>query len=217
MKIQTFNRQLIRQYMLTSPILEDGIQYCQYITPGASREAAKESAIRLAEEYCERKWYNDSTGYIRNEFIAFQEFESDVRNNRYFYDKGMEAAAEKKRRKEEEEREQKARWDKEASRVRALREYCYKHKLDFEIENQKALAVLKKRDNLSFWLQSIAFLAFFGSLVMWVFTSVGSWLVWLPILIVSIIVFFVTDSKISPKLPKDFFEKIKNGTYRFDA
>ena len=216
MKVQTFNRELIRRYMLTSSILEDGIQYCQYITPGASREVAKEAAIRLAEEYCEQKWYNDSTGYVRNEFVAFQEFERDVRNKRYFYDKGMKAVADEKRKKDESEREQKSRWANEANRVRALRNYCYDNKLDFNIENQRAIATLKRRNQLAGWLESIAALVFIGALIMWIFTTIGNWLVWLPVLVLSATIFFVTDAKIDPKLPDDFFKKIKDGTYCFD-
>lgn len=222
MKIQTFNRGFIRQYMLTSSILEDGIRYCQFVNPSLSREVAKEMAIRLAEDYCQQKWYNDRSGYICNEFIAFQEFEKDVRNQHYFYTRGMKAEEDKKRREEDKKRseeeakqEQKRRWQNEASRVRDLRKYCHDNNLDFNTENQKALAILKKQSRLAGWLESVAAIAFIGALVMWIFTAIANWMVWLLVLTVSTIVFFVTDAKIDPKLPDDFFEKIKDGTYRF--
>ena len=139
-----------------------------------------------------------------------------MRDKRYFYDKGMKAAADEERKKEESEKEQKSRWANEANRVHALRKYCYDNKLDFNIENQRAIATLKRRNQLTVWLESIAALVFVGALIMWIFTTIGNWLVWLPAIVLSATIFVVTDAKIDPKLPDDFFKKIKDGTYCFD-
>ena len=84
MKVSTFDSTLIRQYMENSSILQDGINYCKKINPGVSDATAKATAISLAQQYCHQKWQNDRTGYISNEYMAFVEFEKDVKAGRYF-------------------------------------------------------------------------------------------------------------------------------------
>ena len=83
-KLTTFNPELIRCYMEGTDVLDKGIAYIKSVTPGTSDAVAKETAIRLAQEWCQRKWLNDTTGYISSEYVAFSELASDVRNGRYF-------------------------------------------------------------------------------------------------------------------------------------
>ena len=83
-KITTFDVDLIRTYMEGSEALRKGIAYCKSIQPDASDAVAKESAIRLAQDACRRKWINDSTGYIDSEYKAFLEFSKDVEKGFYF-------------------------------------------------------------------------------------------------------------------------------------
>ena len=214
MKLQTFDRNLIRGYMETSSVLEQGIRYCQHITPESSTDVAKEAAIRMAVEYCERIWYNDSTGYISNERIAFDRFVEDVKKQRYFYAKGMKTPEDLQREKEKEQ-EQASRWRKENTRVRELREYCRQNHLDFETENAKAVQTLKKNNNTCLILEWTAVLVFIAAIVLWLFTSIGNALIWIPVIIASIVVFIIGD-KIDPKLPDDYFKLIKKGMYNFD-
>ncbi len=84
MKITTFDTEKIRNYMENSSILQNGIDYCKSLNPGVSDDVAKQTAIRLAQQYCQQKWYNDRSGYIDSEYVAFIEFEKDVRAGRYF-------------------------------------------------------------------------------------------------------------------------------------
>ena len=83
-KLTTFNPELIRSYMEGTDVLDKGIAYMKAVTPGISDAVAKEAAIRQAQEWCQRKWFNDTTGYISSEYVAYSEFASDVRNGRYF-------------------------------------------------------------------------------------------------------------------------------------
>ena len=242
MKLQTFNRNLIREYMEYSPALEQGIRYCKHLDPTASDMVAKESAIRIAINICERKWMNDSTGYISSERVAFTEFEKDVANKRYFYEKGMKQPAkesqkkysysastmtdndddraakkaeEAARRKEETKKDQARRWKNEEKRVLELKMLCAEKGLDFDSENNKAVRSLKVKNSLSFWVESLSALAFFAAIILWIFTDIGNYLVWLPTIVISVVLFFVADAKIDPKLPDDYFTKIKNGKYNF--
>lgn len=84
MKVSTFDPDMIRRYMEGSSVLQKGIDYCKAINPGVSDEVAKATAIQLAQQYCQQKWYNDRSGYISNEYMAFSEFEKDVNAGRYF-------------------------------------------------------------------------------------------------------------------------------------
>lgn len=84
MKITTFDTEKIRYYMEKSSILQKGIDYCKSLNPGVSDEVAKQTAISLAQQYCQQKWYNDRSGYISSEYVAFREFEEDVSAGRYF-------------------------------------------------------------------------------------------------------------------------------------
>ena len=84
MKVSTFDSDKIRIYMEGSSVLQKGIDYCKAVNPGVSNEVAKATAIQLAQQYCQQKWYNDRSGYISNEYMAFSEFEKDVNAGRYF-------------------------------------------------------------------------------------------------------------------------------------
>lgn len=84
MKIRTFDVNVIAELMMTSEALEQGTRYMKCINPGVSDDVAKLSAIKMAQEFCQRMWYNDNTGYIANERVAFREFEKDVKAGRYF-------------------------------------------------------------------------------------------------------------------------------------
>ena len=84
MKLSTFNPNLIRQYIEGTDVLEKGIAYMKQLDPSVSDAVAKESAIRMAQEYCQRKWQNDSTGYISSEYVAYTEFAKDVQKGFYF-------------------------------------------------------------------------------------------------------------------------------------
>ena len=84
MKVSTFDSDKIRIYMEGSSVLQKGIEYCKAVNPGVSDEVAKATAIQLAQQYCQQKWYNDRSGYISNEYMAFSEFEKDVNAGRYF-------------------------------------------------------------------------------------------------------------------------------------
>ena len=84
MKVSTFDPDMIRRYMEGSSVLQKGIDYCKAVNPGVSDEVAKATAIQLAQQYCQQKWYNDRSGYISNEYMAFSEFEKDVNAGRYF-------------------------------------------------------------------------------------------------------------------------------------
>ena len=84
MKVSTFDPDMIRRYMEGSSVLQKGIDYCKAINPGVSDEVAKATAIQLAQQYCQQKWYNDRSGYINSEYMAFSEFEKDVNAGRYF-------------------------------------------------------------------------------------------------------------------------------------
>ena len=96
-KVSTFNSESIRNYMEGSDILDTSIAYMKAVNPGISDAAAKEAAIRQAQEFCHRKWANDSTGYISNEAVAWQEFAADVRKGRYFSVASIPKSSPKKR------------------------------------------------------------------------------------------------------------------------
>ena len=82
--VSTFNPEIIRNCIEGTSVLEKGVRYMKAINPGVSDEVAKETAIRQAQQFCQAKWQNDRTGYISNEYIAYQEFASDVEKGRYF-------------------------------------------------------------------------------------------------------------------------------------
>ena len=201
-------------------MLEQGIRYMKCLDPSVSDTAAKESAIEFAIRKCESIWMRDSTGYISSESMAFSVFSKDVSEKRYFYDSAMEAAEKKKAReekkKEQEEnakKESELRWGKEKKRAERLREHCQKNGLDFKSENKKAVDDLIQKNSLTTWIESISALAFIGAAIMWLFTSVGNYLLWLPVIVASAVAFFVTDAKLDPKLPDDYVQQIKDGTY----
>lgn len=212
MKLRTFDSSKIRAYMESSPELETGIRYMQHISPGISREAAKESAIRIAIEKCERRWYNDTTGYIANEFIAFQEFEKDVKAKRYFYVKGMKSADEEKQHKID----QANKWEKERERVRKLKKYCEEKGLDFNAENKKAIKRLKVRSVLGGCV--IAF-TFIPAVVLFLASFVvdENELLMAGIAIGGALLGFLAGGLLLPDVPEDFFKKIKDGSYKFNG
>ena len=84
LKVTTFNREIIRKYMEGSSVLEKGIAYYKHANPTISNDQAKELAIREAQDRSYSIWANDSTGYIRNEAMAFSEFKEYVDKGRYF-------------------------------------------------------------------------------------------------------------------------------------
>lgn len=168
-KLSTFNKELIRVYMESSSILEQGITYMQYINykernTEVSRELAQETAILQAMDFCYRKWYNDSTGYISDERVAFREFEKDVKENRYFYIRGMKSleqikADEAKRKAKEAERKanaEKNRIENEKKKAAAAeqskkeKEEKQKQLWEDEKERAKALREYCKENNLDF-------------------------------------------------------------------
>ena len=224
MKMQYFDRNLIREYMEGSSALEQGIRYFKYLNPSASDALAKESAIRYAIEKCEAIWMKDSTGYISSERMAFSVFANDVKEKRHFHDKAMDNAekkkqkamddAEKKKQTEENAKKERAnRWKHEKARVERLKEYCQTNGLDFKSENKKAVDDLLRKNSLTTWIESISALAFIGAAIMWWFTSIGNYLLWLPIIVASAVAFFVADEKLDPKIPDDFVQQIKDGRY----
>ena len=209
MKMQYFDRNLIREYMEGSPALEQGIRYMKYLDPSVSDAAAKESAIRYAIEKCEAIWMKDSTGYISSERIAFTEFSKDVREKRHFHDPAMDKAE----KEEEEKRKNEHRWTCEKKRAADLRMLCMKEGLDFETENKKAVDELIRKNKLTIWIETIAGLSLVGSIIMWLFTAIGNYLLWLPIIVASIVALYIADTHLDPCLPNDFVWQIKNGTY----
>ena len=82
--VKTFNREIIAELMLSSVALERGIEYYKLVT-GADAATAKLSAIRDAQEQCLRRWHNDTSGYLSDEYVTFREFEKDVLAGRIFY------------------------------------------------------------------------------------------------------------------------------------
>ena len=83
-KLTTFNPELIRSYMEGTTTLDKGIAYMKAVTPGISDAIAKESAIRYAQETCQRRWLNDTTGYLNSEYRVWSEFADDVDKGRHF-------------------------------------------------------------------------------------------------------------------------------------
>ena len=85
LKYTTFDTSKIRRYIESDPaVLEKGIRYMKTISPGESDFVAREAVIRQAQQICQRKWENDSTGYIDSEYKAYTEFANDVARGRYF-------------------------------------------------------------------------------------------------------------------------------------
>ena len=85
LKCTTFDPNMIRVYIEQDPdILEKGIRYMKSVTPDVSDSVAKEAVIRQAQEICQRRWLNDTTGYIDSEYRAYSEFANDVAKGRYF-------------------------------------------------------------------------------------------------------------------------------------
>lgn len=82
-KMTAFDKEQIRSYMEQSSILQKGISYYKHVNPTVTDAQAKECAIREAQEYCQRRWLNDSSGYL-NEYRAFEEFKERVQNGSYF-------------------------------------------------------------------------------------------------------------------------------------
>lgn len=217
MKLQTFDKSLVRSYIESSSALDAGINFVKKSNPSASPLVARETAIRLAVDYCEKLWLRDSSGYISSEYVAFTEFEKDVRAKRFFYTKAMIEDENERERRERHEAEQESRWSREKSRVTNLRLWCIENNKDFETENKKAVEILKKKNLQTIIIEWCSALGFLADIFFWVFTDIGNWKLWLPILIICITAFFVTDTKIDPKLPDDFFKKIKDGSYKFDS
>ena len=83
-KVTTFNTELIRAYMEQSSILQKGIAYYKHIDSSLTDAMAKECAIRDAQQYCQRRWKNDSSGWLDSEYKVFLEFEERVENGSYF-------------------------------------------------------------------------------------------------------------------------------------
>ena len=84
--LHTFDKKLIRQYMLADhEVLKRGIDYVKR-TQGFETSVAKEVAIQLAEEACYQKWYNSISrdGYINNEIRAWIDFKDQVKRGYYF-------------------------------------------------------------------------------------------------------------------------------------
>lgn len=82
-KVSTFDKELIRSYIEQSPVMQKGISYYKHVNPSLTDAAAKECAIREAQEYCHRRWLSDSSGYL-NEYRAFEEFTERVSKGSYF-------------------------------------------------------------------------------------------------------------------------------------
>lgn len=142
MKLSTFDRSLIRDYMESdSALLNVGIAYVKKINPSALDAVAKETAIRMAQDAAYQKWYYDSTGYIDSEYKAFYEVREKLFNNglkkssyssgTYSYTPGL---GERKVSETERKRESE------------LRAYCEKNNLDFETENKRY-----KREMAALW------------------------------------------------------------------
>ncbi len=233
-KLSTFNKELIRVYMESSSILEQGIIYVQYVNYTGNlkretpREVAKETAILQAMDFCYRKWYNDSTGYISDERVAFREFEKDVKEHRYFYTRGMksleqikeEKLAEEKREKENEEKL----WEDEYERVRKLRNFCKENNLNFEEENRKAIKKFKIKSKI-FTIEIIATIIVLAVLVIpclkyvyeFLFNDTLKGLIGLGVILGICVVIFVILCLTAPhSLPKDFYKQIESGKYKFD-
>ena len=84
--LHTFDKKLIRQYMLADrEVLNRGIDYVKR-TQGCETSVAKEVAIQLAEEACYQKWYNSVSrnGYVNDEIRAWIEFRDQVKRGSYF-------------------------------------------------------------------------------------------------------------------------------------
>ena len=165
-------------------------------------------------------WEYDSSGFYSSYGKILERIE-EKRKKGILYDVSKLKAkedAEKKKLEEEKNKqeEEKRRWQNEAKRVQELREYCASNQLDFDEENTKALQTMKAKSQLAGWLEFLGVIAFFGGLIMWIFTNIGNWLVWVPVIITGIVLFCVVDDKLDPKLPDDYFKKIKDGRYRFD-
>lgn len=198
MKVQFFDKDKIRMYMEGSPALKQGILYCKHLDPTVPDIVAKESAMRIAEEYCYRKWLNDSTGYI-NEWRAFQDFEKEVEKNHQFYIDSKKENRKAKDAREEAIKQQK-RCEKEERRIKELKNYCKTKNLDFKEENLKALKRFRKRAKLAFLLEILLFLAFCAALIMWIFTDIGNGILWIAILITCFFAFGTVAEK-EPDLP----------------
>lgn len=203
MKVQFFDKDKIRMYMESSPALKQGILYCKHLNPQVSDMEAKESAMRIAEEYCYRKWLNDSTGYISDERKAFKEFEEAVEKKHQFYIKGM-LDPKKEKQKEQEAREeaikQQKRCEKEKKRIQDLKKYCKTNNLDFKEENRKALKRFRKQAKLVSLIETLLVLAFCAALIMWIFTDIGGSILWIAILITCFVAFILVGD-LEPDLP----------------
>lgn len=202
MKLQYFDKEVIRTLMEGSTTLEKGISYCKRTTPGCSDEVAKETAIRLAQEYCQRKWLNDSSGYISNEYIAFREFESDVRNDRYF--SSQLTPEEKKRADAEKTNHEKEENNKK--RIEALKEHCRTNNLNFDEENIKQLTALRKKDRIANLLCVFGFLGLIAAGIC--LFAVGFW----TAVIVAVIAFIIlcVGGGLNPMLPDNVYDVLKN-------
>ena len=99
--LHTFDKKLIRQYMLASPeILQRGTEWAMR-TENFSPELAKEWAITVAEEKCYNIWKHsvERNGYETNELRAWCKFREDVKSEYYF--ETAEHAAEGERKEKE--------------------------------------------------------------------------------------------------------------------
>lgn len=151
MKLSTFDRSLIRDYMESdSALLNVGIAYVKKINPSASDAVAKETAIRMAQDAAYQKWYYDSTGYIDSEYKAFYEVREKLFNNglkKSSYSSGGlsdASIAEIVQNAVHGVNEEKLK--EERKRESELRAYCEKNNLDFETENKRY-----KREMAKLW------------------------------------------------------------------
>ena len=212
LKFSTFDRELIRAYMQGTQTLEKGIAYVQAINPGASAKDAEEKAIELAQEFCYRKWANDSTGYISSEHIAFREFQDDVDHGRKFQIpkevlKKQQAEQRKQQAAKEAEQYAKERAEKERLRIEELKAYCAKTNSDFDTVNRMELQRFKKRDNICSFFEAIAFIAAIAAIILWL-TGVFTFVVAL-IAVIACIVLFCIAAGCESGIPYSSFEILK--------
>lgn len=86
-KVTEFDPNVITNYMRSHPeILNRGVAYVRAVNyyKTLTDLEAELTAIKLAQDWCYNKWHYDSSGYIKNEYMAFQEFQEAVEEGRYF-------------------------------------------------------------------------------------------------------------------------------------
>ena len=207
-RLLTFNKEIIRTLMYGTRTLDQGIAYAKAITPTLTDSEAKEVAIRLAQDYCYQKWANDSTGYIRDEAIAFQEFKSDVDHNRYF---AIPKEILQKQEAEKNEAETKERQEKhEKHRVERLTKYCNANNLCFEVENYKELKRLKRVHILC--TLSMIFATLIGIVILGYMLLSDNLTFWrFAIVAVAWFVILMIAFEVEPDLPPRVYDALKHG------